>query len=457
MEIFYDVIRDAKYFTDFRYQNLEKASFAYQNGVLVSNETSNSKGISSRVMDGRGYGFAASNEVSEKSLREILKASNENLSFLKNGKSKNLYRNQKPFKFEKNLDLMGKIELDILKDVAKKIDSYIEKNFKNLVSRSVRASVENLEKRFLNTEGVDFHTFLPKSVVIVTLYASDKEGGTVMMYQSFGGFGVFRDNFKNLENVCEKLDEIYKMLMDKTEAVYSKPGTHDLVVGSSITGILAHEAIGHTVEADLVSIGSVADGLIGDRVATDIVNLSDLSFSNADSELPCPIYVDDEGVMGRDVKIIEKGILKNYLHMRESAESFGVEPMGNGRANEYYDEVLVRMRNTCIESGDSSLDEMISSIDDGYYLVKSLNGQADTTGEFMFGISMGYEIKNGKLGRAIKDTTLSGLAFDVLKTVTMVGDDMEWSPSAWCGKKQLINVGMGGPSVKLRAKIGGRL
>jgi len=69
---------------------------------------------------------------------------------------------------------------------------------------------------------------------------------------------------------------------------------------------------------------------------------------------------------------------------------------------------------------------------------------------------MGYEIKNGKLGRAIKDTTISGIAFDVLKSVTMVSDEMNWDGFGMCGKKQPISVGMGGPAIKCKVNIGGK-
>lgn len=99
---------------------------------------------------------------------------------------------------------------------------------------------------------------------------------------------------------------------------------------------------------------------------------------------------------------------------------------------------------------------MIASIDDGYYLIRSNNGEADSTSEFMFGIELGYEIKNGKLGRAIKNTTISGVAYNVLKTVSMVSDEMHWSGAGMCGKKQPIPVGMGGPAVKCQVSIGGR-
>lgn len=128
---------------------------------------------------------------------------------------------------------------------------------------------------------------------------------------------------------------------------------------------------------------------------------------------------------------------------------------GNARAFSYTDEPLIRMRNTAILPGKDKLEDMIASIEDGYLLMRPTNGQADTTSEFMFGVQMGYEIKHGKLGRAITDTTISGVAFDMLKEVTMLSDEMEWSCSGMCGKKQPMPVGMGGPAVKTKVYIGG--
>jgi TldD protein len=89
-------------------------------------------------------------------------------------------------------------------------------------------------------------------------------------------------------------------------------------------------------------------------------------------------------------------------------------------------------------------------------LKRSSNGQADLTSEFMFGIVCGYEIANGRLGRAIRDTTISGVAFDVLRAVTHVGDTMSWANGGFCGKKTPIPVGMGGPAIKTKLNIGGR-
>ncbi len=131
-------------------------------------------------------------------------------------------------------------------------------------------------------------------------------------------------------------------------------------------------------------------------------------------------------------------------------------PTGNARAFAFSDEPLVRMRNTAILPGTSHLADMIASVESGYYLMEEGGGQADATSEFMFAVTLGYEIRKGKLGRALRDTTVSGVAFDMLKTVSMVSRDMHWSCSGFCGKKQPIPVGMGGPAIKCRIHMGGR-
>ena len=171
---------------------------------------------------------------------------------------------------------------------------------------------------------------------------------------------------------------------------------------------------------------------------------------------PLPVYLDDEGIRAEDAELIRDGILTGYMNDRESAERYQMAPKGNARAWTFSDEPIIRMRNTCILPGKNTVEELIASVDDGYYLIESGNGQADLTGEFMFGVTCGYEIKNGKLGRALLDTTVTGVAFDMLKTVDMVSDRVEWCSSGFCGKKQPMAVGMGGPHMRCKIMIGGR-
>ena len=168
-----------------------------------------------------------------------------------------------------------------------------------------------------------------------------------------------------------------------------------------------------------------------------------------------PVYADDEGTPARDAVLIERGRLNAFMSSRETAARLGIEATGSARAYNPNDEPLVRMRNTAILPGASKLDEMIAGVDDGYLLLKTSNGQADSTTEFMFGITLGYEIRDGRIGRAIRNTTVSGSAIKVLQSVDAVSDDMQWTCAGYCGKKQPMVVSMGGPAIRARAHLGG--
>ena len=290
----------------------------------------------------------------------------------------------------------------------------------------------------------------------MNLTAETGAGTPVELSRAFGGEGTFDLNFTDPAVLYPEIDRLYERLMQKREGVYADAGMHTVILGGEMTGMLSHEAVGHTVEADLVLGGSVAAHCLHQQVASELVTLSDFAHTAFGRRCPLPVFADDEGTPARDVTLIENGILVGYMNDRASAVRFGMEPCGNARAWLFSDEPLIRMRNTAIHPGRDKLEDMIASVDDGYYLISSLNGQADTTGEFMFGVSMGYEIKKGKLGRALLDTTISGVAFEMLKTVDMISDQVEWECAGFCGKKQPMPVGLGGPALRCRVMIGGR-
>ena len=312
-----------------------------------------------------------------------------------------------------------------------------------------------MEKSLFTSDGSESYSMTPRAHLYVVL-SIEKDGSPINLMDIWGGLGQLEDKFTEPSNIYIDIDSMVEKLKQKANGIHSDAGFKDVILDADLAGILAHEAIGHTTEADLVMAGSVAGDYLGQSVASPLVTLIDYANTCNGEICPVPVYVDDEGTKSEDAVIIENGILKSFMHNKDSARHFEKAPTGNARAYEFSDEPLIRMRNTAFVPGNHSLEEMIASIDDGYYLVKTGNGQADSTSEFTFAITMGYEIKNGKLGRAIKDTTISGVAFDVLKTVDMISSDMVWSSGGMCGKKQWIPVGMGGPAIKCKVNIGGR-
>ncbi|OWZ83769.1 TldD/PmbA family protein [Natranaerobius trueperi] len=442
---------------ELRLQQNSTVSLALVNGSLVRNEKNTSSGISSRVYKNGFFGFASSPKTDEKTVKDIINKSKENAIMLANLEKRNKSQlSGENFEVIKDFStkkprVSRKAKLDFLK----KLHEYTAKTYKDLKSDTFVINNLDMEKNLLTSFGASGFTMIPRTLLVISL-SIEKDGNTYNSYDVFGGLGQYEDYFDNPEEFYEKIDKVYTKVKEKSEGVYPEAGYKDVIMDSKLAGILAHEAIGHTTEADMVKSGSVAKDYFGEKVASDLINLVDFAYEYNNQVCPMPVYIDDEGTRPEDAVIIENGILKRYMNNKDLSRDLNDKPTGNARAYDFSDEPLVRMRNTAILPGDDKLEDMIASIEDGYYLTKPSNGQADSTSEFMFGVPNGYEIKNGKLGRAIKDTTISGVAFDVLKTVSMVSDEMTWSNAGMCGKKQVIPVGMGGPAIKCKINIGGR-
>ncbi|MCL2248614.1 MAG: TldD/PmbA family protein [Oscillospiraceae bacterium] len=447
-----------KDYTELRAQVNTSGRVTLLAGNMVSNAQTSGGGVSARVYKGGTFGFASGAEYSTESVKNILSAATENALFMDTHVKKALppLPTLAADNFGLKLKPGNEAPQSVLIDFAKELDSMIEKKYKKLTSRTVVADYLGIEKMLVVSDGANSHSFQPRSTVYVFMTAETDDGVPVELYQPFSALGQFDTLYPDPKNLEEQMDKLYEQLMQKREAVYSNAGLVKCIMHPDLAGILAHEAVGHTVEADLVLGGSVAAHNVNKQVASELVSMVDFAHTALGKPAPLPVYVDDEGVVAEDAVLIENGILKSFMHNRESARHFDVKPQGNARAFEFTDEPLIRMRNTAILPGKSKLDDMIASIDDGYYLVKTGNGQADTTGEFMFSVELGYEIKNGKLGKAIRETTISGVAFEMLKTVDMVSDDMLWTCSGFCGKKQAMTTGMGGPALRCEVNIGGR-
>ena len=444
--------------TVLRGQENRNRRVVFLQGNLVGNVRSETRGVNARVCKNGVYGFASMAEYSKSAADSVLKAATQNAMFLDSHAPKG----DEPLpSYGTGIVPMCKEIVDFeqkrIIETCKALDDYIVRKYPDLVSRTVVYTEDSQDKIIYTSDAFCGHVTNPRCYIYVMLTAASKaDNAPLELFAAFGGSGSFESRFSSVEWMYPGIDELHKKLMDKVNGVYAEAGYKTVILGGTLSGMLAHEAVGHTVEADLVLGGSVAGPNLNKRVASDLVSMIDYANTTPTGEAPLPVFMDDEGQVAKDAVLIKDGILKGYMHNRDSARKFGVKPTGNARAWAFSDEPLIRMRNTAVLPGKDKLEDMIASIDDGYYLIDTNNGQADLTGEFMFGVTMGYEIKKGKLGRAILDTTVTGIAFDMLKTVDMVSDKVNWNSSGFCGKKQMIPVGLGGPELRCKIMIGGR-
>ncbi|MEN8208407.1 MAG: TldD/PmbA family protein [Candidatus Fermentibacteria bacterium] len=444
-------------YTELRAQENRTLSVAVVNGDVMGNSRSTGSGISARTFSKGIWGFASNPIIDDESIKKAIRAATRNSQFLAGKENRSAYilpsspgRSSEDFSTEKN-----RLTQKELIEFMMEIDGRIKRKYSRVASRTSAVQLLDMEKYLVTSDGSSVYSMIPRTVVYISL-STEYKGESVELHDVHGGLGQFEDLFSKPEALFGRLDEHYEHLIRKAEGIYPDSGMKECILDADLAGILSHEAIGHTTEADGVRGGSVAGDYMDQQVASPLVTLVDFASRALGEICPVPVFIDDEGTVAEDAVIIENGILKRFMHNKESAAGFSARPTGNARAYRFSDEPIIRMRNTAILPGKSKLEDMIASVDDGYYLMKPSNGQADSTSEFMFGVVQGYEIKKGRLARALRDTTISGVAFDMLKTITAVSDDMKWTNGGMCGKKQLIPVGMGGPAVKCRINIGGR-
>ena len=285
-------------------------------------------------------------------------------------------------------------------ELLKQVDAQARRKYPDLVDLTLSLGMNGSAKALVTGEGARAFSDVARSVFSARLTLDSKQG-PVALADQLGGLGDVDAARFDPALLMALIDSLYEELRAKADGVHCEPGQHDVVLDSRLAGILAHEAIGHTCEADIVEAGSIAGDWLGQKVASEKITLGDYAGRGPDDASNFEIHVDDEGVPCRDVTIVDQGVLRSFMHDRRTAAAFGVEPTGNARAFAYNDEPLVRMRNTAILGGGDKLEDMIGAIDNGYYFTRTGNGQADTTSEFMFAVVAGREVAAFELSRLL--------------------------------------------------------
>src|SRR3989344_5169231 len=209
-------------------------------------------------------------------------------------------------------------------------------------------------------------------------------------------------------------------------------GKMPVVLSSEAGGTMIHEAVGHGLEADLAQQGlSVYSGKVGAKIASPLITVID------DATIPYKrgsFFFDDEGSPSQKTILVENGVLKNYMYDRLTAMKDGTVSTGNGRRESYHHRPIPRMTNTLIASGKSKPEDIIRSLEKGLFVEKMGGGQVNTVnGDFVFEVTEGYLIENGRVGEPVRGATLAGNGPEILKNIDMLGSDLGFGIGT-CGK-----------------------
>jgi TldD protein len=277
----------------------------------------------------------------------------------------------------------------------------------------------------------------------------EKDGRREQGYAGGGGrgdFAVVTGNGRPLEIAAEAV----RIAGVNMSAMPSPAGNMPVVLSAGWPGILLHEAIGHGLEGDFNRKGTSAfTDRIGERVATEQCTVVD------DGTLAGrrgSLNVDDEGTPTQCNTLIERGVLKGYMHDKLNARLLKTTSTGNGRRESFAYAPMPRMTNTYMLAGRYDPEEILASVDKGIYAPNFGGGQVDiTSGKFVFSASEAYLIENGKKTTPIKGAMLIGSGPEVLTRVSMVGNDLALDAGlGTCGKDgQSVPVGVGQPTIRI--------
>src|SRR3989338_7474022 len=384
-------------------------------------------GAGLRLIYDKRTAYAYTNDINEKSLLNLAKKIRSAAKGKRNLLSDmTVKRPQVDFPILKPVDSIAtnkKIE-------RVKIANETGRNFDKRV-RQVRVMYQDGIRKVMvaNSKGEQAKDDRTGIVFVVHIVAQD---GAIIQtgYESAGGFMGF-ELFDE-----EPPDKIARTAANRAimmlEAEKSPAGEMIVVLSSDAGGTMIHEAVGHGLEGDFIQQGlSVYSKRLGEKIASPLVTAID------DSTLPArrgSFRFDDEGTPSQRTVLVEDGVLKQFMYDRLSAMKGGKSSTGNGRRMSYKYRPIPRMTNTFIAPGRMNPDEILQSVKKGMFVKKMGGGEVNiVNGDFVFEVSEGYLIEDGKIKQPVRGATLTGNGPEVLRDIDMVGNDLGFGIGT-CGK-----------------------
>lgn len=432
---------------DLYFQTSRHESWVLEDGIVKEGNYNIEQGVGVRAVSGEKTGFSYSDEIVLPALNQ---AANAAKSIARAGQQNQVQAWKKDSNHQLYLpvDPLGSLTTDEKIDLLKQVDAEARKQDPRI--KQVIASLVGVHEVVLvassdGTLNADVRPLVRMNVTVIAEDGDDREQAG-----SGGGGRVGYEYFIQEERALGYAREAVRQALVNLKAVEAPAGTMPVVLGPGWPGVLLHEAIGHGLEGDFNRKGSSAfSGRIGERVASPLCTIVDDGTLDARRG---SLNMDDEGTKTQQTMLIENGILKGYMQDKMNAELMGGESTGNGRRESYAHLPMPRMTNTYMLPGEHNPQEIIESVEKGIYAVNFGGGQVDiTSGKFVFSASEAYLIENGKVTRPIKGATLVGNGPEVLKHVSMVGDDLKLDTGVGvCGKEgQSVPVGVGQPTLKI--------
>ncbi len=457
-------------YADVRVMERTGEGIEVKNGRVEGVSSNTSSGFNVRVIVNGAWGFASSARMDDAEAERVAKQAVQiaHASALVAGEpvrlsplppQKGTYRT--PMRIDPfSVPLNQKVQLLLDADAAMR-------SVKGVAITSGNMEYSRERKFFVNTEGSEIEQELFDTGAAIEASAVDPESSEIQTRSypnSFGRqAGTSGYEFIEAMHLPDHGARIGEEAVQLLSAPQCPSGIMTVILDGPQVALQVHESCGHPIELDRV-LGMEA-GFVGKSfLTTDKLNAnyrygSDVVNIIADATTPGALGTfgwDDEGVPAQSTPIVTNGIFTGYLMSRDTAPLLGLSSNGCVRADNWNRLPMIRMTNVSLQPGTWKLADLIADTDDGIYMSINKSWSIDDRRlNFQFGVEMAYEIKNGKLGRILKNATYTGITPQFWGSCDAICGRDEWT--VWgtpnCGKgepMQTMRTGHGAAPARFR-------
>lgn len=436
-------------FVDVFVEKTKSESILYKSSRAEDKQSGTIFGIGIRLVYGEQslYGYTNLNDREE--LLRITKLLGERIGRKNNPEAINFeHLKYKDVQKIQDKEVDAKYKINFLSNIDKRLrtDAKTSQVIINYLQRNQKIEIYNSEGLFA-TEERPYVRLYNQLVMKDGNLQSDAGHGP----GALGGWEFLES--LNQEEFCEKL------IKQATTGLYAIPcpaGKMPVVIDKGFGGVIFHEACGHLLETTSVEKkASVFWDKMGEKIAHEA--LSAVDDGTIDGEWGS-LSIDDEGMPTQKTTLIKNGQLTRFISDRMGEIKTGHKRTGSARKQSYKFAPASRMRNTYIEAGTHSLEELLGSMGNGLYAKAMGGGSVNPgTGEFNFSVQEAYLVENGKIAAPVKGATLIGSGADIMTKISMVGRDLELM-AGMCGSVSgSIPTTVGQPPIKVdEILVGGR-
>ena len=448
-------------FTSLRYSDTTNQDIAIRQGVANPITTQRDRGVMVTVFKDGGIGYGATSDMTEAGIHTAMEAAHRWAELSREHSVMTFGNDTLPHSQGSYETITGQPwdsmalsdKLDFLQDTCKTL-----KSDQQIVDWHAGMIGRKWQQKYVCTNGSQiqqtYHLINPHMMVV-----AHRDG--VTQSRSAYGRGYCRQGGIEVLNEMDFAGTAARVSAEALELVAAPScpsGEMDVILAPDQMILQIHESIGHPLELDRIlgdernyaGTSFVTPDMFGNyQYGSQLLNIT------FDPSVPgefASYSFDDDGAPAHRTYIIEKGILKTGLGGSISQKRLDMPGVANSRATSWNRPPIDRMANLNLEAGETSLDDMISSIEKGVMMHTNCSWSIDDSrNKFQFGCEYGRLIENGALGQVVRTPNYRGISASFWRNLKMVGDrsTMDHLGSPFCGKgepNQVISVGHASPA-----------